>query len=443
MTSEGPIDWLNGPGGAGSCRGPWTDRFARSRLASVLSAVLVSIGALALPPVTTAATPFSVSLSDTPSASDPLLVAFTATVVPGSPTMFNWSFGDGSYWNGSGAAFFSPWHLFASASTYNVSVQVHEGSALGTQWLLVTLPTPILSVRIQSQNTSGSVPLTVSFEATVLGGSGTYRSFSWTFGDGSAGSGLIVSYTYVHPGRFTAVLNVTDSKGVSSLATVQVNATDGGGASRVPGSSPASIALWGGSGAAAGALATALVTSRFLRRSSLASRSAGHRVEAQPSASRAESPPPSPLGYPPAPPAGSSVAATETVIAAPNPPTRPSSPEALRISERVVVHLVRLGTLPQHEVAPLGFSQLGMATDLQIAQNRLTNVLRRLVAGGILTEELRHVRGRPRRLKVYRLTPRGEGLGRELRRRARANWTPVSGPNATRGTNEPARADPP
>jgi hypothetical protein len=184
---------------------------------------------------------------------------------------------------------------------------------------------------------------------------------------------------------------------------------------------------------------TALVTSRFLRRSSLTPPTPGHRVGVEPAGSPTGAPPASLPDPSRAPPTGSPVAAVETSISPTTLPPRPSPREALLISERVVVHLARLGTLPDQEVAPLGFSQVGMALDLQVAQNRLTNVLRRLVAAGILTEELRHVQGRSRRLKVYRLTSRGEGLGRELRRRAGASWTPGSAPNAAYGATGPAR----
>ena len=88
---------------------------------------------------------------------------------------------------------------------------------------------------------------------------------------------------------------------------------------------------------------------------------------------------------------------------------------ALFLSQRIVLHLAQLGTLGPAEVAPVGFSQLGISQALKVRQNALTNVLRRLVAAGALTEDVRHVRGQPRRLKVYRLSARGESLAHDLR----------------------------
>jgi DNA-binding MarR family transcriptional regulator len=85
------------------------------------------------------------------------------------------------------------------------------------------------------------------------------------------------------------------------------------------------------------------------------------------------------------------------------------------------VHLSAQGQLRDDEVATPGFTQGGMASALGVRQNSLTNVLRRLVAAGLLTEDVRHVKGRNRRLKVYRLTVRGEGLARELRLRRKTS----------------------
>ena len=97
----------------------------------------------------------------------------------------------------------------------------------------------------------------------------------------------------------------------------------------------------------------------------------------------------------------------------------PSPPvETLRISQRLVLHIYRQGALGPHEVAPLELCQLGMTQTLGVRQTALTKVLTRLVAAGVLDEERRHVRGQPRRLKTYQLTPLGESLARDLRRHA-------------------------
>lgn len=93
--------------------------------------------------------------------------------------------------------------------------------------------------------------------------------------------------------------------------------------------------------------------------------------------------------------------------------------ERLKLSQRVVIHIASQGRLYDDEVATPAFTQAGMAAALRVGQSPLSNILRRLVLGGVLVQDVRHVRGRPKRLRVYRLTAMGEALAVELRRRER------------------------
>ena len=122
--------------------------------------------------------------------------------------------------------------------------------------------------------------------------------------------------------------------------------------------------------------------------------------------------------------------ATDPIPTATRPPTRPGGPppepERLNLSKRVILHLFAQGRLGDDEVATDGFTQAGMSERLNVGQSPLSNVLRRLVVGGVLRQDVRHVFGRPRRLRVYRLTAMGEALANELRRR-QTDSSPRSG----------------
>ncbi|HTT25671.1 MAG TPA: hypothetical protein VMH90_01740 [Thermoplasmata archaeon] len=113
----------------------------------------------------------------------------------------------------------------------------------------------------------------------------------------------------------------------------------------------------------------------------------------------------------------------------PRPDRAPSprvDPGTLYLSQRVLLHLQRLGAHAANEVAPMGATQGGMTTALDTGQSSLTKVLTRLVAAGALTESRGHVEGAPRRLKVYRLTPLGESIARDLRHRTPGGVAPPS-----------------
>jgi DNA-binding MarR family transcriptional regulator len=97
----------------------------------------------------------------------------------------------------------------------------------------------------------------------------------------------------------------------------------------------------------------------------------------------------------------------------------------LRTSQRVILHVLSQGRLAPGEVAPVGLSQAGIGAALGLRQSSLAKALARLVAAGVLRVERRHVERQARRLKVYELTPLGESLARDLRRRAAPPATPA------------------
>jgi DNA-binding PadR family transcriptional regulator len=58
-----------------------------------------------------------------------------------------------------------------------------------------------------------------------------------------------------------------------------------------------------------------------------------------------------------------------------------------------------------------------MMSALDSSQSALGKVLRRMVTAGVLTVRRGHVQGERLRLKIYVLTPLGETLARDMKRR--------------------------
>jgi hypothetical protein len=74
----------------------------------------------------------------------------------------------------------------------------------------------------------GSAPLSVAFDASEsYDPDGFVRSYRWSFGDGTSGSGMYVTHLFAQPGTYTVQLTVEDRRQVSTTATVVIVARAG------------------------------------------------------------------------------------------------------------------------------------------------------------------------------------------------------------------------
>lgn len=385
---------MSGPRGAAA--------FVAIGLALTLSVVALVFTA---PGARAGSVDFTVSLSATPSRGPPpLSVDFRATVSSGSPTLYSWSFGDGSRYDGTNASAADPNHVYSQPGFYNASVVVTESTGSNSSTIEVDVVAPAFSAVITASAVAGPAPLTETFSAQISGGTGTYVNLSWSFGDGDSGEGNPVQYTYVDPGTYHVRFTVYDSANASTNASAWVNVTaDANSTSTGP--PPWQDAIpWAVLGAAIGAIVV-LAVARYRLRTGPAPGTpsgTGQNERPTPSVPRTD--------------AGLAGGSGATPMAVPSTSTSDPPPEVgrPRVSQRVILHLAQQGWLGEDEVASVPFTQGGMSEALGIPQTSLTNVLRRLMAAGVLTQDVRHVRGRDRRLKVYRLTPRGQALARDL-----------------------------
>ena len=396
----------------------------------------------------------------------PLPVQFTVDDPNGPPTFVVWNFGDGQGYSGNTSALLDPGHVYSAVGTFSVVVNVTQGTEHDSCTTTIVVSPGPLSVQISANPATGPVPLTVHFSARLSGGSGTFQSALWTFGDGNSATGFNVTYTYTSPGRYPAILTLVDSSNQSARANLTVTAQS----AQTPGN--VSSNATGGLSVTELALILLVVLGVVgalgiwgVRRSR--SRSIPDEgVRTAPSSTEGPEPVPMDQGAPveedlegpvgptgPPAPTPSREPSWVTTIPAPQPeakvvavpepeaptsasrvpseaPTGPlvtpkASRAGLKLSQRVLLHLYQQGHLADGEVAPMGFTQGGMAERLEVGQSPLSSVLRRLVVAGLVVQDTRHVRGQPRRLRVYRLSPLGDSVARDLYHRRNPTEPPT------------------
>jgi PKD repeat protein len=170
--------------------------------------------------------PVSVNLLETPSAgSPPLRIAASVSILGGSgsyPTV-NWNFGDGGTGSGSVVS-----HTYPGIGDFNVTVSVADSGGT-TAKAVAPVHVAGLLMSISVSPASGDAPLNVTGSASIQGGTGSYSSVRWTWGDGTSSSGSPLNHSYAAnvTGNVTIHAAVNDSAGTLASATTTVSIVGG------------------------------------------------------------------------------------------------------------------------------------------------------------------------------------------------------------------------
>lgn len=179
---------------------------------------------------------FAVTTSTLTAASPVAFDGSTSHDPDGSIASYEWSFGDGSALAGG----VSLSHTYAHAGKYVVRLTVTDDGGLSASIeheVTVADAAPTASFSISNTATSTTVPaakgapsssfavatpsptagLPVGFDGSgSRDPDGVVTGYSWSFGDGTAGSGATPSHVYTKAGSYTVRLTVTDNGGLSA-----------------------------------------------------------------------------------------------------------------------------------------------------------------------------------------------------------------------------------
>ncbi|MDE1836387.1 MAG: PKD domain-containing protein [Euryarchaeota archaeon] len=146
-------------------------------------------------------------------------LTYNATAEGGAfPITYSWTFGDGG---SSGTA--SGQHTYASAGSYRVQFVATDTIGSRTYANFSVRVVTGLAVTMSATPPSCDAGMSIALTSTVLGGSSPY-SYSWTFGDGSAGSSISdPSHLYASAALYPVRLNVSDPTGDQGTAEINIS----------------------------------------------------------------------------------------------------------------------------------------------------------------------------------------------------------------------------
>jgi PKD repeat protein len=152
-------------------------------------------------------------------------ITFTATVSGGTaPYNATFSFGDGTSAeaNGTGPDL-TVTHTYAYAGSYSPKVNVTDvdGAATSSSAAALTVASgPMVAAR--ATPAAGDVGVPVAFQATAPSPGVPPVTYTWSFGDGTSGTGANQSHAYSAAGTYVVNVTGVDSLGGTSNATINV-----------------------------------------------------------------------------------------------------------------------------------------------------------------------------------------------------------------------------
>ncbi len=143
--------------------------------------------------------------------------AAASTDADGDALQYAWDFGDGQTLTASPSSIVTHQYNLAGTFVTRVTVTDGNGGSTSSPMSITTIDPssapPTASFVVQSNLPTGVVTLDASGSTDT---DGTVTGYSWTFGDGSVGSGAQVNHTYTASGTYTVGLIVTDNSAKSS-----------------------------------------------------------------------------------------------------------------------------------------------------------------------------------------------------------------------------------
>jgi PKD repeat protein len=133
----------------------------------------------------------------------PVAVQFNDTSSGGLPTIWNWSFGDGTY-----ASTNTTSHVYTTGGNFTVNLTATNTGGSSSDYKYITVYNATVT-GFNANITSGNAPLPIAFTVTTPNDNAT--AWNWSFGDGSYALTQNVTHTYSTYGIYTVIENASNA----------------------------------------------------------------------------------------------------------------------------------------------------------------------------------------------------------------------------------------
>ncbi|HII99300.1 MAG TPA: PKD domain-containing protein [Methanoregula sp.] len=138
----------------------------------------------------------------------PLWIQFTDSSTVVSPIHWNWSFGDGQVFGTAVAGQKDPVHVFTTAGTYAVRLDVTNATGTHTRIKNAYITASPITANFTANATFGTVRMPVLFTDSSTG---SPTAWNWSFGDGRYSTVQNPLHMYNSSGNFTVTLNASNA----------------------------------------------------------------------------------------------------------------------------------------------------------------------------------------------------------------------------------------